>query len=62
MRRWIPAALATLVILVVIFFYAISAMEQQGASSLGFANAVGLIVVVAGVVAAGMLLRRASPP
>ncbi len=42
-------------------FYVIPGMENQGDSSFEFVNTVGLIVVVAGVIAAGLIFRRATP-
>jgi len=62
MKLWIPVAVAAVLILAYVFFYAMSSTEAQGATSLGVANFVGLVAVVVGVVAAGLLLRRASPP
>jgi hypothetical protein len=62
MKLWIPVAAAAVLILAYVSFYAISLTENQGATSLGLANSVGLVAVLVGVVAAGLLLRRASPP
>ena len=62
MKTWIPVAVGTVLVLAYVFFYAMSSTETQGASSLGLANSVGLIAVFVGVIAAGLLLRRASPP
>ena len=44
------------------YFYFISSVETQGASSFGVANSVGLAGVFIGLIVAGLLLRRASPP
>ena len=62
MKVWIPVAVVAVIILAYAFFYAMSSTEAQGATSLGLANSVGLVAVLVGVVAAGLLLRRASPP
>jgi hypothetical protein len=62
MKLWIPVSVAAILVLAYVFFYAMSSAESQGATSLGLANSVGLVAVVVGVVAAGLLLRRAAPP
>jgi hypothetical protein len=62
MKRWIPISVAAVIVLAYAFFYAISSTETEGATSLGLANSVGLVAVLVGVIAAGLLLRRASPP
>ncbi len=61
MKLWIPIAVVGLLIIAIIYYYAIGATESQGANSYTLANDVGLIVVVIGVVAAGLVMRRASP-
>lgn len=62
MKLWIPVSVLAVLVLAYAFFYAMSSTETEGATSLGLANSVGLIAVLIGVVAAGLLLRRASPP
>ena len=62
MRLWIPLVAAGLAVLVYAFFYLLGATEAQGATSFYLANIVGLVVVVVGVVAAGLVIRRAHPP
>jgi hypothetical protein len=62
MRRWLPLAIGGLIVLAYAFFYALNELGSQGASSFGFANSVGLIAVVVGLIAAGFLMKRASPP
>ncbi len=62
MNLWIPLALGGLIFLAYAFFYALSEAEAQGASSVGLANSVGLIAVFVGLIAAGIILRRATPP
>jgi hypothetical protein len=62
MKLWVPAAVGVILILAYVFLYAMSSTETQGATSLGLANSVGLVAVIVGVVAAGLLLRRAAPP
>jgi hypothetical protein len=62
MKLWMPVAVGVILILAYVFLYALSSTETEGASSLGLANSVGLVAVLVGVVAAGLLLRRASPP
>lgn len=61
MRRWIPAGFALLAVLAVGLFYAIDS-TGAGANSFSLVNAAGLVAVVVGVLAAGILLRRATPP
>lgn len=41
--------------------YLIGVTETQGASSLGLANSVGLLAVFVGLIAAGLIFRRATP-
>ncbi len=62
MRVWVPIAFAAVTLLAYSLFYLMGSLEAQGASSFGMANTVGLIVVFVGAIAAGILLRRASPP
>jgi hypothetical protein len=62
MRLWVPLALGGLIVLAYAFLYEISAIESQGAASLGLANSVGLAAVFVGLIAAGFILRRSSPP
>jgi len=62
MKLWVPVAIGGLIILAYAFFYALSATEPQGATSFSLANSVGLLVVLVGVIAAGFVIRRASPP
>jgi hypothetical protein len=62
MKLWIPIAVGSLILLAYAFFYALNATESQGAASFYLANSVGLVVVIIGVIAAGFVLRRASPP
>ncbi len=62
LKLWVPIALAGLIAFAYGFFYFISSVESQGASSFGLANSVGLAGVFIGLIAAGLLLRRASPP
>ena len=62
MRLWIPVTLGRLIVLAYAFFYTLSAFEAQGASSFGLANSVGLVAVFVGLIAAGFILRRATPP
>ncbi|MDG6985751.1 MAG: hypothetical protein JRM73_03290 [Nitrososphaerota archaeon] len=61
MKLWIPVAIAVMALVAYAFFYAISSAETQGASSLGIANAVGLLGVVVALFAAGIIFRRATP-
>ena len=62
MRIWVPLALGGLIGFAYTFFYVLSAAGGGGASSFGLANSVGLAAVFVGLVAAGFLLRRATPP
>ena len=62
MKLWIPIAVVAVLVLAYALFYTMSSTGTQGATSLGLANSVGLVAVLVGVVAAGLLLRRASPP
>jgi membrane associated rhomboid family serine protease len=62
LKLWVPIALASLIAFAYGFFYFISSVETQGASSFGLANSVGLAGVFIGLIVAGLLLKRASPP
>ena len=61
MKLWVPVALVGIAVLAYAFFYALSATESQGTTSFYLANAVGLVVFVIGVIAAGIVIRRAKP-
>jgi hypothetical protein len=61
MRIWIPVALGGLILGSYAVFYALSTSESQGAASIGVANTVGLLAVFVGLIAAGLLMRRAAP-
>jgi len=60
-KLWIPVVFLGLAILAYAFFYVLTATESQGASSFYLTNMVGLAVFVIGVVAAGLVMRRAAP-
>lgn len=62
MRLWIPLAVAAIVAVSYAFFYLISFTEGQGSTAFQLVNEIGLAAVVIGVVAAGVVLRRATPP
>jgi len=62
LRWWIPVSLVLVAVMALGIFYVAGSLEHQGASSLGFINVVGLLLVVLGVVAAASILRRAAPP
>jgi len=62
MRLWVPIAVGALIAIAYAFFYTLSITEPQGAASFNLTNSVGLVVVLVGVIAAGFVIRRASPP
>jgi len=62
MKLWVPIAVGALIVVAYTFFYTLSLTETQGATSFDLTNSVGLVVVLLGVVAAGFVIRRASPP
>lgn len=62
MKLWVPVALGGLIAIAYAFFYELSVAESHGASSFGLANSVGLVAVFVGLIAAGVILRRATPP
>jgi len=62
MKLWIPIVLVGLAVLAIAFYYALGAAESQGATSFDLANSVGLVVVVIGVIAAGIVVRRGRRP
>jgi len=61
LKLWIPIAVGAVIIIAYTFFYTLSVTEPQGATSFDLTNSVGLVVVLLGVVAAGFVIRRASP-
>ena len=60
MKGWVPMAIGGLIVCAYALFYAVSTTE--GAGSIGLANTVGLLAVFVGLIAAGILFRRATPP
>ena len=62
MKLWVPVAVGAIVVIAYSFFYTLSITEPEGDLSFNLTNSVGLIVVLVGVVAAGFVIRRASPP
>jgi high-affinity Fe2+/Pb2+ permease len=62
MKAWIPVAFLLVLALALGFFYFEPGLDSQGDSSFELINTVGLLVVAIGVIAAGLILRRASPP
>ena len=60
MKVWIPVAGLTLLVAAYVYFYELSAAEAQGSASIGLANVAGLLAVVVGLLAAGMIMRRGS--
>ena len=61
MRLWVPAALCAIVVFVFAFFYYLSKTGNESGKSVGLVNSAGLAFVVIGVIAAGVILRRAAP-
>jgi hypothetical protein len=62
MKLWAPLAAGAVIVLAYALFYTLSAVETQGATSLGLANAAGLVAVLVGLDAADMIQRRRAPP
>jgi hypothetical protein len=62
MRLWVPITLGCVIIAAYVYFYQLTVLETQGAASIGMANLAGLLLVFLGIVAAGLILRRATPP
>ncbi len=62
MKAWIPVVLGGTIILAYAFFYALGVTEPEGTASFTLANSVGLVLVLVGVIAAGLFIRRANPP
>ena len=60
MKYWILVAVAGMLVATYVFLYIVGSTETSG-WSVGLANSVGLIAVVIGLLAAGILLRRATP-
>ncbi len=61
MRLWVPVAVGGVIFLAYAFFYTLSTTETEGTTSIGIANSIGLVAVLLGLLAAGLLLRRAAP-
>lgn len=61
LRTWIPVVVGGMIVIAYAFFYALSAAESQGAASFGIANSIGLVGVFVALIAAGFILRRATP-
>jgi hypothetical protein len=61
MKLWIPFAIGGVILIAYALFYVITAEEGQGGNSIGIANSVGLIGVFVAIIAAGFILRRATP-
>jgi len=62
MRLRVPVALVFVALVVCAYLYWLASSASQAASSVGIANLAGLVLVFAGILAAGLVLRRASPP
>jgi hypothetical protein len=62
MKLWIPLVLACVIGVSYAYLYQLTALEPQRAYSIGLANFAGLTLVFVGVIAAGLILRRANPP
>jgi len=59
---WAPIALLAALLVAFAAVYELTSTGKGGGSSLGVVNIVGLASVVVGVAAAGIILRRSSPP
>jgi hypothetical protein len=62
MKLWVPVTLGGLIAIAYAFFYELSLAETQGAASFSLANSAGIVAVFVGLIAAGFILRRATPP
>ncbi len=62
MKLWVPIALGGVIAFAYALFYVLSTFGAPGAGPFGLANSVGLAAVLLGIVAAGFILRRATPP
>jgi hypothetical protein len=62
MKLWVPLVLGSVIVVGYAFFYFLSTVGTEEAESFGLVNSVGLAVVLVGIVAAGVILRRATPP
>ena len=61
MNRLVPVVMCVLVVAAYALFYLITASESSGASALDFTNMIGLVAVFVGLIAAGLIFRRATP-
>ena len=62
MRLWVPLTVGCVIVAAYAYLYQLTLLEAQGAAAVGMANLAGLLLVFVGIVLAGLILRRASPP
>jgi len=62
LKRRIPLALLCAAAASFVLLYLLGTFQEGKGSSVGMANLAGLLLVLCGIVAAGLILRRASPP
>ncbi len=62
MKAGVPVAVAVMALIAFSAIYYITTAGRHGGNELTVVNSVGLVAVFVGVVAAGLILRRASPP
>ena len=61
MKVWVPVAIIVLLGAIYGLFYFLTATENSGAMSIGVVNLVGLVAVVMGIIAAIIIMTRATP-
>ncbi len=61
MELWVPLTLGCVIVVAHVYIYQLTVVETKGAASIGLTNAAGLVLVFLGIVAAGLILRRAGP-
>ncbi len=61
MKFWIPVAVIAVIAISYALFYFLSTDSALGSSPFGLVNIVGLGSVFIGLVAAGLLIKRARP-
>ena len=62
MKAWAVGALGGIIVFAYAFFYILGNSGGGDENPLGLVNSVGLAAVVVGVIAAGVILRRTTPP
>ena len=61
MKLWVPVAFVAVIAVAYGVFYLMSVDQSLAGSPLGLANILGLATVFVGLIAAGLIIKRAKP-